>query len=479
MSNKVISFENEYSFELEQDRRDINDGLDHIEGGISDANTLENLAAKVGAMQSTGGLDSNTAEVVGLAVEAIYTRLGITRKPLPALEGFSNKDTRTHSTQYAIEGFIDTVKDIWAAIMAAFMKVIEWVKSFFGFSKKKEEQQLAKAEKINEDIKILKPLFNDVDDAVGKAKEHKKSVEKIIQNYKKQEVKTFEYKGAKFLDQLKEGNPKVTLSQAQTRSLLPFIELGSGSKNAKVSIADITKVLFLDAVSKEHVIASSSHNKSSSVKILDAMREELKSPHFNWYIDFVKGKSEDVDDTMLMQTRTIVGGTVIKCLMPKRNLPSNTTPIKAGLRISLTTENIKEYDQISKTDFGVLSISEIEDIVTRIIDKKDSFKAFEALIPDLTKIESSLQKTYKDAQAKHLKSGSDIAIKMSTTGKTNFSDEANHYDLQIATNIEKTLLNYFSAKLKLYVVEKSNYLKAVDTLLKYADQSAWSYKVVV
>ena len=67
-----------------------------------------------------------------MAVESIYARLGVQRSSYPALESFSGKTGRKRATQLAIEDIKETVKKIWAAVVNAFQKIIDFVKNFFG-----------------------------------------------------------------------------------------------------------------------------------------------------------------------------------------------------------------------------------------------------------------------------------------------------------------------------------------------------------
>ena len=53
------------------------------------------------------------------------------RNSYPALESFSGKTGRKRATQIAVEDIKETVKKIWAAVVVAFQKMVDFVKNFF------------------------------------------------------------------------------------------------------------------------------------------------------------------------------------------------------------------------------------------------------------------------------------------------------------------------------------------------------------
>ncbi len=109
---------------------DIEAATGDIDSAAADADTLDTIAEKVEATEETGGLSPEAAEVVEVAVEAIYARLGIRSNPIPALEGFSDVKKRVRTTHIAVEDWKETVKKIWQAIINAFKKVYDFVVSF-------------------------------------------------------------------------------------------------------------------------------------------------------------------------------------------------------------------------------------------------------------------------------------------------------------------------------------------------------------
>ena len=110
---------------------DVEAGTAEVEQAQSDADTLTRIADTAEAAEAEGGLDPVAAEIAEIAVESIYARLGVTRNSYPALESFSGKTGRKRATQIAVEDIKETVKKIWAAVVVAFQKMVDFVKNFF------------------------------------------------------------------------------------------------------------------------------------------------------------------------------------------------------------------------------------------------------------------------------------------------------------------------------------------------------------
>ena len=92
---------------------------------------LESMADALKISAANGGMDRYSAAVVNIATEHLYARVGITGKKMPALESFGGVATRVGATQLAMEEIVETAKKIWAAIVAAFERAIQWAKDFF------------------------------------------------------------------------------------------------------------------------------------------------------------------------------------------------------------------------------------------------------------------------------------------------------------------------------------------------------------
>lgn len=120
---------------------DVDAGLAEIDSVMEDTNTLSALTDKAQEIQDRdGGLDETASEVLDIAVEAIYTRLGISRKPVLAMEGFADKNGK-RNVNVALEGLGETLAKIWKAIKEAFLKMWNWIKSFFTSAESVGEKQ--------------------------------------------------------------------------------------------------------------------------------------------------------------------------------------------------------------------------------------------------------------------------------------------------------------------------------------------------
>ncbi len=120
---------------------DVEGGLADISSAIEDTEALSALTDKAQELQERdGGLDQTATEILDIAVEAIYARLGISRKPGLAMESIADEKGK-RDVSVALESFGETLAKIWQAIKDAFKKMVEWVKSFFTSSEKTLKQQ--------------------------------------------------------------------------------------------------------------------------------------------------------------------------------------------------------------------------------------------------------------------------------------------------------------------------------------------------
>lgn len=110
---------------------EVSDTDEAIDEAIEDSNTLEEVADVMEETEQEGGADPVTARVAEVAVEAIYARLGMKRKPMASLEAFGDKATRIEATRLSVESMRETVKKIWDAIVALFGRIKEAIVKFF------------------------------------------------------------------------------------------------------------------------------------------------------------------------------------------------------------------------------------------------------------------------------------------------------------------------------------------------------------
>ena len=104
---------------------------DAKEEAVETVEALESIAIALRTSAANGGMDKHSAHVVSIAVEHMYSRIGVSRKAMPAMESFGGTSTRVGATQLALEGITQSIKDIWAAIVKAVKKAVQWVKDHF------------------------------------------------------------------------------------------------------------------------------------------------------------------------------------------------------------------------------------------------------------------------------------------------------------------------------------------------------------
>lgn len=109
----------------------VEDGVNEVEVAVSDTDTLEEVITVAENAEAEGGLDPAAAEMAAITVESIYARVGINRPAMVSMESFSSTKTRVKATQIAIEDWKQKLKDIWAAIVAALKKVVNFFADFF------------------------------------------------------------------------------------------------------------------------------------------------------------------------------------------------------------------------------------------------------------------------------------------------------------------------------------------------------------
>jgi hypothetical protein len=104
-----------------------------IEEGVDTADTLGEVAAPLQeAVDSGEGIPAPAAESLRILVSHMTSRIGVpVRTKTFAMESFKGKQTRLQATQIALEGIKETAQRIWAQIVEAFNKAIDWIKSFF------------------------------------------------------------------------------------------------------------------------------------------------------------------------------------------------------------------------------------------------------------------------------------------------------------------------------------------------------------
>lgn len=145
MKESAQAIELEYAEASGEITSDLNDA----EAAMDSVGELEALVVKAEEIQERdGGVSEQTAEVLDMAVESIYARLGLKKKPTPALEGIVDNKTGMRNITVALENWKQKIADFWKMIKDAFFKMIDWIKSFFVSANKKVKQQNEKMEEL-------------------------------------------------------------------------------------------------------------------------------------------------------------------------------------------------------------------------------------------------------------------------------------------------------------------------------------------
>lgn len=99
----------------------------------ADVTALDNIADKIEASEETGGLDAASAEIVEVAVEHLYQRLGVSKraKGMVAIESFGADSSRKKATSISAENIKETAQKVWDGILAMLAKAKEFVVNFF------------------------------------------------------------------------------------------------------------------------------------------------------------------------------------------------------------------------------------------------------------------------------------------------------------------------------------------------------------
>jgi len=163
---ELISEDIQDETELVEVSDTLSQGEEKIETAETAVDGLETIADRIETIneESEEGIDETTAELVETAVESLLqtAKIGVTFKQLglPSTESFSNKKDRKELGKATVEGIRETAKKIWAAIVSAIQKSIEWLKQLFTkifYSaerlKKRAKAVIRKAERVGGDPK--------------------------------------------------------------------------------------------------------------------------------------------------------------------------------------------------------------------------------------------------------------------------------------------------------------------------------------
>lgn len=142
-----------------------------VEEATEVAEALESIAEALGVCAQNGGLNQHAANVVGIAVQHMYNRVGLEAQAMPALESFGSSSQRIPSTSLAMEDIKEKAAQIWAHIVAAIQRAIKWAQDFFN-------KIFGAAEKLHKRAEALQTRAEGI--TGGKAKEASFEAEKLV-----------------------------------------------------------------------------------------------------------------------------------------------------------------------------------------------------------------------------------------------------------------------------------------------------------
>jgi len=110
---------------------EVDGQLEAVDSAEEDADSLQEIADVMDESAENGGMDQTAARIAEVAVESIYSRLGIRRKAaMPAMETFGEKGNRVVATRIACEDIKETLKKVWKAILDAIVKMSDFIQGF-------------------------------------------------------------------------------------------------------------------------------------------------------------------------------------------------------------------------------------------------------------------------------------------------------------------------------------------------------------
>lgn len=130
----------------EKEEADLAEAIDTQEA-------LEQYKAALESFIGEGGVDQKGARLLQIGLEHMSNRVGfsIADRPNIAMESFGGASSKGRATQIALEGIGEQLKKVWASIVAAIKRIIDWVKDhfnkMFGAAEKLQKRAKAIAEK--------------------------------------------------------------------------------------------------------------------------------------------------------------------------------------------------------------------------------------------------------------------------------------------------------------------------------------------
>lgn len=138
--------------EAGEDHAEIEDVNEAAEDGLETVEALESLRLVVNRAGKAGGLDNHGAAAVRVALESLYSRVGMhVAQPTPALESFGGSGDRVRATVALESDIKGRIKAIWEKIKEMISRAIKWVvelfQKYFGGAEKLEKRAKALADR--------------------------------------------------------------------------------------------------------------------------------------------------------------------------------------------------------------------------------------------------------------------------------------------------------------------------------------------
>lgn len=340
------------SAEIQQTEDEVGTSVSQIEAAVQDGEELESIAEVASdAVESGEGLTKESAELASIAIESIRRRVGIHSgtRAVPATESFGNSNTRLTSTKMIVEAISFDIKKIWAAIKAAFIRVVNKIRGFLSSLFKSTSM-------LNNYINSLTKRANGVPSGAVK-KEEELNVGLLTKN--------FSVGGKADFGTAKEivENTKV-LAQVATR----YADGSRAVGNAAVKLADdltqegIKTFLKSEEAGKQAVV--------STAKSLSVMLNVPKMPGVeNTYGPFINGK------------------VLVVKISNKQIFGADTTSF------SLQFENMNASAAKSAKALSIIEIKEALTIASELVKLTETYKKADNAYGDIAKQVSKLSDT--------------------------------------------------------------------------------------
>ena len=394
---------------------DINEGVEVVEA-------LESISDALAISAKNGGMDKYSAQVVGIATQYMYDRVGLRAKAMPSLESFGGSSTRIGATQLAMEGIKEKAKELWEYIVKAYKKIIAWATGH------------------------LRKLFG----AAESMKKRAEAIAKSADDYRSKKVKDKTFDNAGLVKSLYVGNE---VSAAKLKTSLTAIE-----GIAKI-ILD-TKANEMVAQGEQIITAVETPGDNNSIGVVAKMVTTIKKPS-----DEFSKTNVDGGDMVWESTESLLGGFVWAERLPMKSGTTGLEQLSAFGKVKrgFMADGGKKPTKESLTTLTVDEVESTAEAVGKIAEILVDFKKTQDKLDQLLKkVVSAAEKMAKNA---------DNTVDAESADATKDQAEKDHgkFARSALDNIKGFVLNTF--------VSASTYpLKTGQAALSYCEQSLKHYE---